>query len=45
MSEFSALTTEEQKKIINELGALAVDMDLDVKIETYRELVGILMAK
>ena len=39
MTEFYELTTEQQREIINKLADLAVEIDLDIKVVTTRELV------
>lgn len=44
MTTFAELPADQQKEMVNKLADLAVEMDLDVKVETYRELVCALMA-
>lgn len=39
MTEFSELTKDQQTEMIGKLADLAVELGLDVKVETYRELV------
>ena len=39
MTEFSELTKDQQKEMIGKLADLAVEMGIDVQVETYRELV------
>ena len=45
MTEYSELTSEQQKEMITKLADLAVELDLDIRVETYRELVCALNSK
>jgi hypothetical protein len=44
MTEFAELTKDQQKELIGKLADLAVELGIDVEIETYRELVAALNA-